>query len=326
MLLDFSLRPAEEEPLYDVIIIGGGPAGLSAAQYAARAQLKTVVLDKSPTAGALGITSKIENYPGVPQAMTGADLLAIFRQQALQFGAQYVQSQVVGVNFEGEIKEVQVPDKTYRGQVVIIATGSMGRKPTIEGEAELIGRGVSYCATCDAAFFVGKEAAVVGETDEAFEEALLAAKFARKVYLLTPTAQPKASAALQAKVQAHPSIELRPGVRAREILGERSVEGLRVSERGRQETEVLPVKAVFIYLQGRQPIVDFLGGAVELTEAGCIKVNASMETSKAGIYAIGDVTCQQLRQAVIAAAEGAIAALEADKYLHRRRQVRPDWS
>ena len=154
------------DTLYDVIIIGGGPAGLSAAQYAARSGMKTIVLDKSSTAGALAFTSKIENYPGLPDPISGKDLLDIFRKQATAFGAEYQEQQVVGVKLDDEIKEVFTMNGSFRGKSVIIATGSMGRKPTIKGEAEFLGRGVSYCAVCDAAFYRGKTVCVVGDSEE----------------------------------------------------------------------------------------------------------------------------------------------------------------
>jgi len=175
-----------EETVYDVVIIGGGPGGLSAAQYTARAGLKTIVLDKSATAGALAYASKIENYPGLCTPMSGKELLDIFRRQAVDFGAEYAETQVVGVQLGDEIKEIFTMDGSYKGKSTIIATGSMGRKPTIRGEVEFLGRGVSYCAICDAAFYKGRTVCVIGESEEAVKEAGVLTGFAEKVYLIAP--------------------------------------------------------------------------------------------------------------------------------------------
>ena len=180
------------EDLYDVVIIGGGPSGLSAAQYAARSKLKTLVLDKSSTAGALAYTKKIENYPGVAEPLTGKELLERFKEQAINFGAEYKGDvKVVGVKLDGIVKEVFTMDKTYTSRAVIIATGSMGRKAVIPGEKDFLGRGVSYCAICDAAFFKEETVCVLGDSEEAVKEAGLLTKYAGKVYLIAPSGKLK---------------------------------------------------------------------------------------------------------------------------------------
>jgi thioredoxin reductase (NADPH) len=310
--------------IHDVAIIGGGPAGLSAAIYAARAGLNTVVLDKSPTAGALGITDKIENYPGILHAIAGKDLVSTFRQQAEHFGATVLQTQVYGVNFRQDPKEVLAMEDSYRAKTIIIATGAMGRKPTLSGEAELLGRGVSYCAVCDAAFYKNQEVAVIGESGEVLAELDLIAKFASKIYLFLRGKQPTLE---QIKLlQDNPKIEWMLNYRLVKILGDGAVEGLVVAEENLKET-VVNVKGVFVYLHGNSPIVDFLADAVELTPIGCIKVDKNdMSTSVEGVYAVGDITCKEIRQAVVAAAEGCTAALSADKYLNRRQKARSLWS
>lgn len=322
MTLGLSLNlPKQEEP-YDVVIIGGGPAGLSAALYAARANLRTVVLDKNPAAGALALAEKLENYPGVPGTVKGRELLDIMRQQAEGFGAQVVRTQVVGVAPDRDPKEVITADKTYKARSVIVATGSMGHKPTIRGEAELLGKGVSYCATCDAPFFRDQDVAVIGGVEQVLEELDVVTKFARKVYLVTParTVSPKHEAAIKAM----PKVDLLSGSRVTQIIGNSVVEGITVSHEGTERR--LDVAGVFSYLQGNQPIVDFLLGALETTADGCIKVNREdMSTSVGGVFAAGDVTCKMVRQAVIAAAEGCIAALAADRYVHRHQRARAQW-
>ena len=176
----------EATDLYDVIIIGGGPAGLAAGQYDARGKLRTVILDKSATAGALAYSSRIENYPGLAQPLPGKDLLDVMRKQATGFGAEYVEAQIVGVNLSEEIKEAIAMDRAFSGKTMIIATGSMGRKPSIRGEGEYLGRGVSYCAICDAAFYRGLKFCVIGSSEEAIKEARVLSRFAATVYLISP--------------------------------------------------------------------------------------------------------------------------------------------
>lgn len=308
------------DPQYDVVIIGGGPAGLSAAMYAARAQLKTVVVDKNPAAGALGITDKIENYPGVPQKMKGQELLSLFREQAEKFGAEIVQTQVIGVNFEKDVKEVVAADKVYHGKTVIIATGAMGRKPTIKGEAEFTGRGVSYCAVCDAPFFKDKDVAVVGEIKEILEEIDAVTKFARTVYVIPRTLRPE-----QAELLKDQNVNVLPNYRVTQIQGTHTVESITLANPHGEEQ--LNVSGVFIFLHGSNPITDFLYNAVDITEEGCIKVNKEdMSTSVEGVYAVGDVTCKKFRQVIIAAAEGCTAALSADKYINKRKRMKSQWS
>ncbi len=299
---------------YDVIIIGGGPAGLSAAIYAARSELTTLILDKNPQAGALGTADRIENYPGVLQKMKGQELLSLFRNQAERFGAYYVQAQVIGVDLGKEVKEVMTADKTYYGKTVIIATGAMGRKPTVKGEAEFVGRGVSYCATCDAPFFKGKDVAAIGDIEKIHEELDSICKFAQKIYVISPR---------PGRID-NSRVEVLPGFRIREIFGKDTVEGMKISDiEGMERT--LHVSGVFIYLYGNRPVVDFLYNAVEITEEGCIRVDSDMSTSLEGVYAVGDVTCKKIRQIVLAAAEGCTAALSVEKYLNKRKQVKPQW-
>lgn len=321
MAIDIHLQHSPEE-LYDVVIIGGGPAGLSASLYASRAGLTTVVLDKNPTAGALGTTEKIENYPGVPQKMSGAELLSVFRKQARSFGAKIVQTPVIGVQFNKDTNQVMTPTGVYHSKTVIIATGSMGRKPTIKGEEEFMGKGVSYCAACDAPFFRDKDVAVVGDVKEILDEVDPIARFARKVYIilrgkLTPEQIQTFRGISKADLLLHHHMV--------QILGGNTVSGVLVTDsEGNERT--LDVSGVFIYLHGNQPITDFLYSAVELTADGCVKTSQEdMSTSMEGVFAAGDVTCRKFRQVTIAAAEGCIAALSADKYINKRKHLRPQW-
>jgi len=311
--------------VYDVIIIGGGPGGASAAIYTARADLRTLVIDKGLTAGALGITAKISNYPGVPGPVSGEQLVRTMREQAQSFGAQFMTDKVVGVDLGADPKMIMGGSGTYYGRTVILASGSMGRAATIPGEEEYLGRGVSYCATCDGAFFRGRPVAVVGSNDEALEEALFLTKFASQVHLLVPTPRLKASAALVEEITHSPVVRVYLGARAREVLGGDLVQGLRVHPREGAPFD-LAVDGVFLYLQGSQPITDFLGGQVQATNSGCLVVDAEYQTTLPGVFAIGDLLCEHIKQAVIAAADGVQAAIAVDKFLHQRAAVRVDWS
>lgn len=310
--------------MYDVIIIGGGPAGASAAIYTARADLRTLVIDKGMTAGALGITAKISNYPGVPGPVTGLELVETMRQQAESFGAEFLTDKVVGLDIKSEPKMVMAGTNSFQTKAIILATGSMGRTNSVPGEGELLGRGVSYCATCDGAFFRDRPVAVIGNNDEALEEALFLTKFASEVHLIVPTPAFKAQESLTAEITNHPKVMVRLGTRLKGIEGNGRVESVRIHPRG-GEVELLPVDGAFVYLQGGQPITDYLMGQLETSAEGCLRVDAEMHTAVPGIFAVGDLLCSHIKQAVIAAADGVIAAVAVDKYIHNRQQVKIDW-
>ncbi len=310
------------ETIYDVIIIGGGPAGHSAALYSSRAKMKTIILDKSKTAGALAYASLIENYPGLEKPLTGKELLEVMHKQALSFGAEYKEDvQVIGAFLGEEIKQVFTMDATYQGKTVIIATGSMGRKAAIKGEEEFLGRGVSYCAICDAAFFKGKTVCVLGNSEEAVKEAGVLARFAETVYLISPT--PKLKVEDDYPALAIPNIKVLLGKTVSEIVGGDAVEKLIM--KGADGESELVLDGVFVYLSGSKPIVDFLQGSVSLSEEGCIITNAAMETNVPGVLAAGDVICPEARQVIVAAAQGALAALAAEKHIFGRKKAKVDW-
>ncbi len=314
-----------QEKVYDVVIVGGGPAGSSAALYAARAGLSTIVIDKGLTAGALGITSKIANYPGLLQPISGADLLDTMRKQASSYGAEYVSDKVIGVDLTGSPKQVFANNGTYSGKAVILATGSMGRGTRVKGEDELLGRGVSYCATCDAAFFRQQDVVVAGNSDEAIEEALYLTRFVNRVHFLCPTPELKAPQPLVDEINANDKVTIYHGASLKEIIGQGKVEAVRYTLRGQPE-QTLPVTGAFIYLQGGRPITDFLSGQLELNENGCLLVDEEYRTTIPGVYAVGDLLCNHIKQAVVAAADGAVAAMAVEKALRGRLQVSVDWS
>jgi len=309
---------------YDVIIIGGGPAGASAAIYTARADLRALVIDKGLTAGALGITGQISNYPGVPGPVTGAELVSIMRQQAESFGAEFLVDKVVGIDLTSDPKLVLAGTRTLYARAVILATGSMGRASTVPGETELLGHGVSYCATCDGAFFRNKPVAVIGNNDEALEEALFLTKFVDRIELIVPTPNLKASESLAYEASHHPKIAVHLATSLKAIEGNGKVEAVRVRPRGGAEV-TLPVEGAFVYLQGGQPVVDYLMGQLPVSPNGCLVVNDEMQTGVPGVFAVGDLLCSHVKQAVIAAADGVIAAIAAEKHLHGHKVLQPDW-
>lgn len=286
--------------------------------------MKTLLLDKSSTAGALAYSNKIENYPGITEPVTGAQLLDMFRSQAIKFGAEYVETQVVGVNFESDIKEVYAADNTYQGKTVIIATGSMGRKPGIPGEEQFLGKGVSYCATCDAAFFKGLTVCVVGDSEEAVKEAGVLGRFAKKVYIITPLKEPAFS--IEDLSLSPDKVQVMTSSRVLSIHGTDVVTHIKVKNTESGEEQELPMDGVFIYLVGSKPVVDFLNASIPLSDTSCILTHRSMETSLPGIFAAGDVICGEVRQVVVASALGCIAALSAEKFIHNRTRAKVDWT
>ena len=310
---------------YDVLIVGGGPAGVTAAIYTARAGLKTLIIDKGLTAGALGITAKIANYPGIQEEISGAELLERMRNQASSFGAEFISDKVIGVYLLSGQKTVFGNSGNYVARSVIIATGSMGRGSRVKGEDELLGHGVSYCATCDAAFFRNQVVVVAGNSDEAIEEGVFLTKFVKEVHFLCPTPELKAPQHLVDELNKNPKVILYKGASLREIIGEERVNAVRFARRGQSE-QTLAVTGAFVYLQGGKPITDFLQGQLDVSETGCLVVDREYQTTIPGVFAVGDVLCDHVKQAVIAAGEGAVAGIAVEKFLHGRKQMVIDWS
>lgn len=308
--------------LFDVIIIGGGPAGSTAALYTARAELKTLVIDKGVTAGALGMTNKIANYPGFVDEITGADLVQKMRDHAKKFGAVYVSDRVQAVDLISETKSIYANNATYSGKTVVIATGSMGRGRLFPGEEKFLGKGVSYCATCDGAFFKGKDVAVVGTSDEAVEESLFLTKFANQVHFIAPS-ELKAPKSLADELLENSKVVFHPKTTVREVFGGEKLEGLHIKD---DNDEIkLPIQGAFFYTQGSKPVTDFLMGQIPTAESGCIPVNSEYKTELDGVYAVGDVICSHTRQVVVSAAEGAVAGIAIEKKLRGKARATPDW-
>jgi len=314
-----------EEVECDVVIVGGGPAGCTCALYTSRANHKTVMLDKNPATGALAITSTIANYPGVDSTMSGLALLDNMRDQAIEYGTDYRRAQVFLVDVEGDIKTVYTPDVTVKARSVVLATGAMGRKPSFKGEETFLGKGVSYCATCDGAFYKDSEVVVVGQNQEALEEAQFLTKFASTVHWITPS-DPAADDSHAADLLGHANVRHWSQTRLLSIDGDEAggVTGVHVQPRD-SEAEELAVEGVFIYVAGSKPATDFLEGALELNDDGGVRVNDEMSTSVDGVFAIGDIRNTPFKQVVVAASDGCIAAMAIDRYLRGRKNFAVDW-
>jgi thioredoxin reductase (NADPH) len=313
------------DDVYDFAVIGAGPAGASAAMYAARARLKTVVIDKAPQAGTLAVTHKIANYPGMRGEWSGLRLVTEMQRHAADFGAKLVRSQVLGVDFsDPDVKKLELPEGTLRARSVFIAVGAKAPGGKIEGEEAFTGRGVSYCTTCDAAFFEGRRVVVAGDTEEAIHETEALAKFCREVRLLVPQAQFKGEA--DAGRLAHLSnVSVHYRHRILKIEGDAAVERV-VIQNDRRETETWDVDGVFLFLSGMKPGTDFLKDAVKRDEEGYVVVDGELRTNVPGVFAGGDARRTIAKQAVIAAADGCIAALGADKYVNNRAALRLQYS
>ena len=309
------------EKLYDVIIIGAGPAGLSAALYAGRACLSTLLIEKEKAGGQIMQTAEIENYPGSSDSESGPTLIARMSAQVDHFGAERVKDAVVSVDLAGEVKVITCQKETYRAKSVIVATGASPAKLGCPGEAEFTGRGVSYCATCDGPFYGGLEVFVAGGGDAAVEEAIYLTRFARKVTIIHRRDQLRAAKSIQEKAFANEKIDFLWNSTVAEIKGEGLINEIVVKNTVTGElTSLKPdpndgLFGLFVFV-GYNPqtalFVDQLGN-----ERGYLVTDDNMHTNIPGVFAAGDIRKKTLRQVVTAAADGAIAAVEANKYLEQ---------
>ncbi|RJS76335.1 thioredoxin-disulfide reductase [Candidatus Bathyarchaeota archaeon] len=300
--------------MYDVIIIGSGPAGLTAAIYTARAKLKTLVVAGVMWGGQLMLTTEVENFPGFKDGILGPDLMDNMRLQAERFGAEILFEDASSVDFSTKPFKVEAGGKTYEGRSVIIATGASPRWLGLESEQRLRGRGVSVCATCDAAFFRDKVTVVVGGGDTAMEEALALSKFARKVKVVHRRDKLRASKILQERAFNDPKIEFIWNSVVQEILGEDRVEGVRLRRTDTGEESEMKCDAVFLAI-GHKPNTEIFKGQVELDEKGYVVAYDETRTSVKGVFVAGDVQDFRYKQAVTAAGSGCKAALDVIKYL-----------
>jgi len=302
------------DEIYDVIILGSGPAGLTAAIYTSRSQLKILVVAGAMWGGQLMLTTEVENFPGFKDGILGPNLMDTMRKQAERFGAEMILEDAIAVDFSSKPFTVTVGSKVYQGKSIIIATGASAKWLGLESESRLRGRGVSVCATCDAAFFKDKKAVVVGGGDTAMEEALTLSKFVRNVKVIHRRDELRASKILQERIFKNPKIDIVWNSTVQEILGKQKVEGVRLKKVDSGEEFELVCDAVFIAI-GYKPNTDIFKGQVELDEKGYVVANNGTETSVEGVFAAGDVHDYRYRQAITAAGEGCKAALDTEKYL-----------
>lgn len=299
--------------MYDLAIIGGGPAGLAAGLYGARANLKTIVIEKGLYGGQMQNTLEIENYPGFKN-VGGPDLSDHMYNQALAVGCEWKMGEVTRVSLEGQPKIVEVGGTEIQARSVIIASGAQPRRLGVPGEQELAGRGVSYCATCDGAFYEDLDVIVVGGGDSAVEEGIFLTRYANSVTVIHRRDVLRAQAILQERAFANPKMKFVYNSEVQEIQGENRVTGVLVRNNQDGSTQVIPGSGVFIYV-GFFPNSDFLKGTGILDEWGYVVTGPDMNTSIPGVFAAGDVRNTPLRQIVSAAGDGAIAAMQAYHYL-----------
>jgi thioredoxin reductase (NADPH) len=297
-----------------VVIIGSGPAGLTAAIYAARADLRPLMIEGMERGGQLMLTTDVENFPGFPDGIMGPELMEGFRKQAERFDTRIMSSDVTEVDFSERPFKIWVDDDLYEADSVIISTGASARWLGLESEAKLRGHGVSACATCDGFFFRGKEIAVVGGGDSAAEEALFLTKFASKVYLIHRRDELRASKIMAKRVLEHDKIEVIWDTVVEDVLGDDLVRGLRLLNRVTNETSELAVEGLFLAI-GHDPNTKIFQGQLDLDDSGYILVGENTMTSVPGVFAAGDVTDHVYRQAITAAGMGCQAAIDAERWL-----------
>lgn len=300
---------------HKLAIIGGGPAGWTAALYSARAELKPVLFEGPQPGGQLTITSEVENYPGFPKGIMGPELMQLFKDQAVRFGTTVIPEIVTRVDFSTQPFRITTDTQTVEAEAVIISTGASAMWLGIPGEERLMGKGVSACATCDGFFFKGKEVVVVGGGDSAAEESTFLTKFVNKVHLLVRKDEMKASKIMQARVLSNPKITVLYNTEAQEVLGGDHVEGVRIINNQTQEVSEIPVQGYFAAI-GHRPNTDLFVGQLELDVKGYIMHKPdSSATNISGVFVGGDVSDHVYRQAVTAAGMGCMAAIDAERYL-----------
>jgi thioredoxin reductase (NADPH) len=307
---------AAQEPVHRrLVIVGSGPAGLTAAIYAARAELAPLVIAGVPAGGQLMLTSDVENYPGFPEGILGPELMDKFRAQAARFGTTFWDAHVRSVRFDRHPFELDAgASGTVLADAVILATGANARWLDLPSEQRLRGKGVSACATCDGFFFKGQALAVVGGGDSAMEEATFLTKFASRVTVIHRRQELRASRILEARARAHPKIDWRLSSEVVDVLGADRVEGVRVRDDRTGAVETLPVGGLFVAI-GHDPATEVFRGVLDLDERGYVRTHDITRTSIDGVFAAGDVYDHRYRQAVSAAGLGCMAALDAEKWL-----------
>ena len=302
---------------YDLLIVGGGLAGMTAGLYAARYGLSTGLIERMMGGAQIINVERIENFPGFPEGISGAELAPALQEQAMNAGVDFIMDEATQVTRDGDFKQVTGELGDYRARAIIIATGSRLRSAGIPGEDRLRDRGVSHCATCDGPMSMGQTVGVVGGGDSAADEAMTLTEYADRVLLFHRRDRLRAQQALQERLLGHPKVTIHWNTQVTEVLGEDSVSGVRLRDETGQESQV-ELNSLFIYV-GLEPNSELVQGLVETDQAGHIPVNLSMATAEPGLFAVGDVRQQSSAQLVAAAGDGATAAIAAYQYLRGRR-------
>jgi len=301
--------------LYDVIVIGGGPSGLTASIYTARANLKTLVVAGQMVGGQIALTYQVDNYPGFPETVTGPELAGLMRRQAENFGAEILEEEATSVDFTSSPLKVHVGDNLFEARSVVVATGSLGRKLGLEAEERLMGRGVFVCATCDAVLYEGRKVVVVGGGDSAAQEALDLAKFAREVMVVHRRDKLTACRCLKERADKEEKIRFIWNAEVVDILGESRVEGVRLRNRETGEEWDEECDGVLLAI-GWIPNTALFAGQLEMDDKGYIVSASGVDTSVKGVFIAGDLNDTKYRQLVTACGSGCMAALEAERYLN----------
>lgn len=298
----------------NIVIVGTGPAGLTAAIYAARANLNPLVVEGMQAGGQLTITSEVENYPGFPNGILGPQLMIDFRKQAERFGARFVIGEVTSVDFSKKIFQLKTNKETIEAKTVILSTGASANLIGLKNESRLMGKGVSTCATCDGFFFRGADIAVVGGGDSACEEANFLTKFAKKVTLIHRRDQLRASKIMQDRVLKNPKIEVIWDTAVEDVLGDVDVTALKLKNLKTQKESTLPVTGLFVAI-GHSPNTKIFKGQIEMDANGYIITKNGTKTNIPGVFACGDVQDHVYRQAITAAGSGCMAAIDCERFL-----------
>ena len=302
------------EKIYDMIIVGGGPGGYTAALYAARAGLDVLLIERLSAGGQMNLTSQIDNYPGFPEGVDGFTLSMNMQQQAERFGAKTKYAEVLKLELDGKVKLVQTNEGTYQAKTVVISTGANPRQLGVDREGEMIGRGVGYCAHCDGGFYRGKTVAIVGGGNSAAAEALYLSRIAKEVILIHRRDTLRATQIYHKPLMDAPNIRFLWNSRVEALLGEEVLEGVKVRKLQSGKGEKLDVQGLFVSV-GRKPATDLVKDQLTLDSAGYIMAGENTKTSIPGVYAVGDVRTKELRQIVTAVADGAMAAHVAEQFL-----------
>jgi thioredoxin reductase (NADPH) len=319
------LQTTAKNKFYDLIVIGSGPAGLTAALYAAREGIETLVIERGGVGGQAGVTELLDNFPGFPEGVSGAEFADRLRRQAERFGVEILSAQeVASIDADGDYRIVRTADgDEYRSWVVLLALGSTYRRLDVPGEDDFIGAGVHFCATCDGAFYRGKEVLVIGGGNSAGEESIFLTKFADKVTIVTRDTELSASKVVVEKVNEHPKIEVISGTTPAEFQGDGKLERVVLKDMATGALQTIETNGVFVFI-GLTPNTGIISGQVQLDERGFIETDIGLQTSAAGVFAAGDCRAGSTKQAASAAGEGAAVALAIRRYIQPLAGGMPD--